>query len=61
MAELNYGSFLYTGMVIVLGATIGGISRVINGGSFIEIIGNNFGGPRTKNQRKSEWKLKSKS
>jgi hypothetical protein len=54
MAELNFSSLLYTGMVIVLGATIGGISRVVSGGNFIEVLANNFGGPRSRNQRKSE-------
>lgn len=55
MASVNYGSIIFTGIVILMGATIGGISRVLNGGNFLEIIkGNPWGGPRNKKQRKSE-------
>lgn len=37
MANVNVGAVILTGIVIVGGAMIGGISRVFNGGSFIEV------------------------
>lgn len=40
MANVNMGALLLTGFVIVGGAMIGGISRLLSGGSFIEIAGN---------------------
>lgn len=40
MANVNVGALLLTGFVVVGGAMIGGISRLVNGGSFIEIAGN---------------------
>lgn len=39
MANVNFGALLLTGFVIVGGAMIGGISRLINGGNFIEVVG----------------------
>lgn len=38
-ANINVGAILLTGFLVVGGAMIGGISRLFNGGSFIEIIG----------------------
>ena len=40
MANVNMGALLLTGFVVVGGAMIGGISRLLSGGSFIEIAGN---------------------
>lgn len=39
MANINVGAILLTGFVVVGGAMIGGISRMLNGGSFVEIAG----------------------
>lgn len=39
MANVNLGAILLTGFVVVGGAMIGGISRLLNGGNFIEIAG----------------------
>lgn len=56
MANINVGAVLLTGIVVVGGAMIGGIARLLGGGSFIEIIG---GLPwfrsRDKKQRESEF------
>jgi hypothetical protein len=40
MANVNVGAVLLTGFVIVGGAMIGGISRLLSGGNFIEVAGN---------------------
>ena len=40
MANVNIGAVLLTGFEIIGGAMIGGISRMLSGGSFIEIAGN---------------------
>jgi len=37
MANVNTGALLLTGFVVVGGAMIGGISRLLSGGNFIEI------------------------
>lgn len=42
MANINVGAVLLTGIVIVGGAMIGGIGRLINGGNFIEVYGNSI-------------------
>lgn len=39
MANINVGAVLLTGIVIFGGAMIGGIGRLINGGSFLEVVG----------------------
>lgn len=39
MANVNVGAILLTGIVVVGGAMIGGIARLLNGGNFIEIVG----------------------
>lgn len=39
MANINVGAILLTGVVVVGGAMIGGIARLLNGGNFIEIVG----------------------
>lgn len=45
MANVNFGAMGYLGLLVALGATIGGISRVVSGGNFIEIVSGNFGYP----------------
>lgn len=52
MANVNVGALLLTGFVIVGGAMIGGISRLVNGGSFLEVIGNGLPFLRNKKQRR---------
>jgi hypothetical protein len=39
MANVNMGAVLLTGIVIIGGAMIGGIGRLLNGGSFLEVYG----------------------
>jgi hypothetical protein len=39
MANINMGAILLTGFVVVGGAMIGGISRLLSGGNFVEIAG----------------------
>lgn len=58
MANVNVGALLLTGFVIVGGAMIGGISRLVNGGSFLEVAGN-LPWFRNKKQRR-EFRLHSK-
>lgn len=54
MANLNYGAVGYLGLLVMLGATISGISRVVSGGNFIEIISGSFGYPRAKYQKRNQ-------
>lgn len=42
MANINVGALILTGFVIFSGALIGGISRLVNGGNFIEIAAGGF-------------------
>lgn len=60
MANVNVGAVLLTGMVVLGGSLIGGISRLINGGSFIEITGGLpwFRSGNKKNKREFRWLLK---
>lgn len=39
LANINLGALMLTGVVVVGGAMISGISRLVNGGSFIEVAG----------------------
>lgn len=39
MANINVGAVILTGVVIFGGTLIGGIGRLINGGSFLEVVG----------------------
>jgi hypothetical protein len=53
MANINIGAVLLTGIVVVGGAMIGGISRLLNGGSFIEVSqGWPFKATRNKQQKR---------
>jgi hypothetical protein len=51
MANVNVGAVILTGIVIVGGAMIGGISRLMNGGSFLEVYGNALPWLKTGNKR----------
>jgi hypothetical protein len=51
MANINVGAVLLTGIVIIGGTLIGGIGRLINGGNFIEINGNNIPWLKTGNKK----------
>ena len=42
MANVNVGALVLTGIVVVGGAMIGGIGRLLSGGSFLELYGNAF-------------------
>lgn len=53
MANVNVGAVILTGFVIVGGAMIGGIARLLNGGSFIEIY---QGWPFFKNTKSKQQK-----
>lgn len=55
MANVNVGAVILTGIVIVGGAMIGGISRIINGGSFIEVT---QGWPFLKTTKNKQQKRK---
>lgn len=52
MANVNVGAVLMAGIIIVGGATISGISRLINGGSFLEVYGLPWFKSNTKRQRR---------
>lgn len=55
MANINVGAILLTGFVVVGGAMIGGISRLFNGGSFIEVAAGGLPWFRSGNKKqKSE-------
>lgn len=56
MANVNVGAILLTGIIVVGGAMIGGIARLINGGSFLEVYGLPWFKSRNKRQK---GKLKS--
>jgi hypothetical protein len=56
MANINVGAVLLTGIVIFGGAMIGGIGRLFNGGSFVEITqGLPFFKPARSKQQKREF------
>lgn len=55
MANINVGAVLLTGIVVVGGAMIGGISRLFNGGSFVEVT---QGWPFLKASRNKQQKRK---
>lgn len=40
MANINAGALVLTGLVVFGGSLIGGIARMWNGGSFLEVAGN---------------------
>lgn len=63
MANVNVGAILLTGFVVIGGAMIGGISRMLNGGSFVEIAGGpGFPWFRTGNKKqKRKWSLSRES
>jgi hypothetical protein len=56
MANVNVGAVLLTGIVIIGGAMIGGIARMFNGGSFIEVAGN-LPWFRSKKQKRKNFSL----
>lgn len=56
MANVNVGAVILTGIVVVGGAMIGGIGRLLNGGSFIEIY---QGFPFLKTTRNKQQKRES--
>ncbi|KAG5669734.1 hypothetical protein PVAND_000028 [Polypedilum vanderplanki] len=51
MANVNVGAVLLTGIVIIGGTMIGGIGRLLNGGSFLEIYGGAFPWLKSGNKR----------
>lgn len=59
MANVNAGALLLTAMVLLGGSLIGGISRLVNGGSFMEVLlpsGSSRPGSKKKDEpEESSW------